>query len=426
MGDTSASATDFDAVIVGGGIAGLWLLRRLRDRGYRVVLLASTPLGQGQTLASQGIIHGGLKYALAGQLTRASEQIADMPARWSACLEGRGEIDLRSLAPHRVNCHLFAAAGTLGRLTSFLASRSLRGRVQALARSEFPAGLIDPGFDGSVHRLADFVLPVPELLRALVAPVADHAYTADALPALNDSVLSEQGVRLELAGGAITARHLILAAGSGNAALLARLGLGYPRMQRRPLAQVIVRAPDLPPLFAHCLTGIRRPEPRLTITSHADEDSTLWYLGGQIATDGVGMDRNALVAHARSELSACLPWRDWSRADIDTLAIDRAEPLHSDGKRPDEAFATGTGPGGRCIVVWPTKLSLAPDLGDRVLRLLGPVQTRSQAFDTEPATPRNEGREQPRLALPATTIGAPPWSRDDPAHDVRPTHGNGV
>jgi glycine/D-amino acid oxidase-like deaminating enzyme len=426
MGDPSASATDFDAVIVGGGIAGLWLLRRLRDSGYRAVLLSATPLGCGQTLASQGIIHGGLKYALAGQLTRASEQIADMPARWSACLEGRGEIDLRALAPVRQSCHLFAAAGTLGRLTSFLASRSLRGRVEALARSEFPAGLLDPAFNGSVHRLVDFVLPMPALLRTLVAPVTDSAYTADALAALNDSSLSEGGVRLELAGSAITARHLILAAGSGNAALLARLGLGYPRMQRRPLAQVIVRAPDLPPLFAHCLTGIRRPEPRLTITSHADEDSTLWYLGGQIATDGVGMDRNALVAHARRELRACLPWRDWSRADIETLAIDRAEPLHSNGKRPDEAFATGTGPGGRCIVVWPTKLSLAPDLGDRVLRLLAPGQTQRQASDTEPTTPRNETREQPRLALPGTTVGAPPWSRNDPMQDARPAHRDGI
>ena len=166
------------------------------------------------------------------------------------------------------------------------------------------------------------------LARQYVRPIgfdrlrAELGVSADALAALNDSSLSEGGVRLELAGSAITARHLILAAGSGNAALLARLGLGYPRMQRRPLAQVIVRAPDLPPLFAHCLTGIRRPEPRLTITSHADEDSTLWYLGGQIATDGVGMNRNALVAHARRELRACLPWRDWSRADIETLAID--------------------------------------------------------------------------------------------------------
>lgn len=412
MGDSSAPAADFDAVIVGGGIAGLWLLRRLRESGYRAVLLTSTALGDGQTLASQGIIHGGLKYALAGRFTRAAEQIADMPARWTACLEGRGEIDLRALAPLRESLHLFAAAGTLGRLTGFLASRSLRGQVTALAPSEFPTGLSHPGFRGSVHRLTDFVLPVPELLRALVEPVADCVYTADALPALSDATLSAHGVRLALAGGDITARHLILAAGSGNAALLARLGLGYPRMQRRPLAQVIVRAPDLPPLFAHCLTGIRRPEPRLTITSHPDGSKTLWYLGGQIATDGVDRDRSALTAHARAELRACLPWHDWSHAEIDVLAIDRAEPLQTNGQRPDQAFATRTGESGRCLVVWPTKLSLAPDLGDQVLTLLASSSPNGNALPPQSATTGRNVPAQPRLALPAATLGTLPWSRD--------------
>ena len=69
--------------------------------------------------------------------------------------------------------------------------------------------------------------------------------------------------------------------------LLQGLGLDAPRMQRRPLHQVIVRHRHPVPLYAHCLTGIRRSEPRLTITSHPDGAHWLWYLGGQIATDGV-------------------------------------------------------------------------------------------------------------------------------------------
>ncbi len=420
----SAVARFLDVVIVGGGIAGLWLLRRLTERGYAAVLLSSTPLGQGQTLASQGIIHGGLKYALSGQLTRASEAIADMPARWSECLEGRGDIDLNALRPLRQTCHLFAAAGTLGRLASFFASRSLRGRVTALTRDQFPPGLDDLAFKGSVHSLADFVLPVPELLSALVTPVAHLAYTADALPALDAASLTDQGVRLELSGLTLDAGHLILAAGSGNAALLARLGLGYPRMQRRPLAQVIVRAPDLPPLFAHCLTGIRRPEPRLTITSHSDGGSRLWYLGGQIATDGVNMSAQALAAHARAELRACLPWRDWSNAEIETLTIDRAEPLSRRGQRPDEAFAVGTGPEGRCIVTWPTKLSLVPDLGDRVLSLLPPPiaeQRRPGSPRAPDEIPRDQYPPNPveavvaelRLRFAAAKVGNTPWSVED-------------
>ena len=81
-------------VVIGGGIAGLWLLNLLTRRGYGAVLLEAGALGCQQTLASQGMIHGGLKYALSGMLTGASEAIAAMPDRWAANLAGRGEIDL--------------------------------------------------------------------------------------------------------------------------------------------------------------------------------------------------------------------------------------------------------------------------------------------------------------------------------------------
>ncbi|HRJ12593.1 MAG TPA: FAD-dependent oxidoreductase, partial [Alphaproteobacteria bacterium] len=67
---------DLDALILGGGIAGLWLARRLQLAGYRVVLLENQKLGGGQTLASQGIIHGGLKYALLGQVNETARRIA--------------------------------------------------------------------------------------------------------------------------------------------------------------------------------------------------------------------------------------------------------------------------------------------------------------------------------------------------------------
>ncbi len=76
-----------DALIIGGGIAGLWLLNCLKSASYRVMLLDKNPLGSGQSVASQGMIHGGIKYALSGSLTSATDAIADMPAHWQACLE---------------------------------------------------------------------------------------------------------------------------------------------------------------------------------------------------------------------------------------------------------------------------------------------------------------------------------------------------
>src|SRR5690606_3639182 len=86
-----------DIALFGGGIAGLWLARLLTQRGYSCVLLERDTLGGQQTLLSQGILHGGLKYALGGALSQESEAIAGMPDRWRASLAGEGDLDLRGV-----------------------------------------------------------------------------------------------------------------------------------------------------------------------------------------------------------------------------------------------------------------------------------------------------------------------------------------
>ena len=82
-----------DVLIIGGGVAGLWLNARLRQQGYSTLLVERGSLGGEQSMKSQGIIHGGAKYALHGALTGASEAIADMPAHWRRCIKGEGDVD---------------------------------------------------------------------------------------------------------------------------------------------------------------------------------------------------------------------------------------------------------------------------------------------------------------------------------------------
>ena len=126
-----------DLLIIGGGVAGLWTLNRAVKAGYSALLVEKGALGGGQSVHSQGIIHGGTKYALNGTFTRAASAIAAMPARWRACLAGQGELDL-SEATRLSDATYFWSKATLGaKLTSFLASKALRGRVEALA-SKFP------------------------------------------------------------------------------------------------------------------------------------------------------------------------------------------------------------------------------------------------------------------------------------------------
>lgn len=390
----ATTSTHIDAGIIGGGIAGLWLLNVLRNAGYGAVLLESGRLGGGQTLASQGLIHGGLKYALGGALTPASEALAAMPARWRACLAGEGEIDLTPLQPLSDCFHFFAEDGAAGQFAAFLATKLVQGRVRRLRPQQSPPFLPAGVFRGAVHRLDDFVLDPRGLVKRLAELGAPHIYQVGQQAKIE---LQQDGAVIHLGGHRLVCSRLILAAGAGNEALLRRLRIPLA-MQRRPLHQVVVRGPGLGPFFGHCLTGIRRPEPRLTITSHpegTDADGTqtwLWSLGGQLATQGVDRTAAEQRRHVRRELAACVPWLDWREAQFDSFRLDRAEPQQPGNCRPDQAFAQSHG---RCIVCWPTKLTLAPDLGDKVLALM----------------PRPQHPAPPMPQLPAATIGAPPWSQ---------------
>ncbi len=382
-----------DAIIVGGGIAGLWTLSVLLAKGYNAVLFEAESLGCEQTLASQGMIHGGLKYALSGQLTGASEAIAAMQSRWRACLTGHGQVNLTGLTPLADHYYMFADRGALGRLATFFASKGLRGRIEKLARAAYPEIFQAEDFQGFVYRLDDFVLDTAALIEQLKRQAGQHIYR---LRVDGRHCTVDDSVTLRIGPQTLIANRLILCAGAGNAVLARSLGIDTLPMQIRPLHQVIVRHDNPSPVYAHCLTGAKRAEPRLTVTSHRDGDGWLWYLGGQLATDGVERDSQSQCDTARDELNACFSWIDWSAANFTSLMIDRAEPEQTGRTRPDEAFAAINGP---CVTCWPTKLTLAPDLGDRVLALLPPPQ------HAEPVT----------LDLPSAPVAAPAWVQTTPS-----------
>ncbi len=362
-------ATHVDAAIIGGGIAGCWLLRLLSNRGYRVVLFEADQLGGDQTLASQGMIHGGLKYALGGTLTGASESIASMPGRWRRCLAGQDEVDLRGVAVLADSYHMFAQRSTLGRLTTFFASKALRGRVNKLNANEWPSAF--NGFSGFVYALNDFVMDVPALLAHLTLGLETKTYRYQITP---EQVLAiDDGYEINLPDLRFSARTLISCAGNGSNQLLKDLHIPGLKTQRRPLKQVIVRPRHGVTLNAHCVTGITNNEPRLTITSHGSGEDCVWYIGGLLATTGTARTDDEQIEFARKELKTCLPWLNWDGADFATLDVDRAEPFQEGGLKPDEAYV---GQAGHFLQCFPTKLTLTPDLGDRVMELMPEPDTR--------------------------------------------------
>ena len=384
-----SQALSTDVLIVGGGIAGLWLNARLRRQGFATLLVENARLGGGQSVKSQGIIHGGAKYALHGALTGASEAIADMPRRWREALAGNGELDLSGVRLLSDAHYLWSPGSLAGNITSFFASKAVRGRVDQVKGEHLPPALQHPKFKGKVYRLAELVLDVPSLISRLSELAGDGLLAAEHIAPLH-----EQGelVGLRVDGREIRAQRIVLSAGRGNAELLAALGLNQPAQQLRPLHMVLVKGPTLKPLYAHCLGG--GPKPRVTVTTHPAADGEwVWYLGGDLAeADGVARDEAAQIQAAKKELSELLPWVDLSAAQWATLRVDRAEPAQSGLVRPDNAFLHEQG---KLLVGWPTKLALAPDFADRVLAALSRDGVQPTTHAPLPALPR------PSVAPPA-------------------------
>lgn len=355
-----------DVVIVGGGIAGLWLNARLHQLGYSTLLIERDSLGGGQSVRSQGIIHGGTKYTLAGTLTGASEAIAGMPKRWRDCLAGMGELDLTSikvLSPHH---YLWSPGNIAGNLMSFFASKALRSRVQLVKGNDLPIALQNSQFKGKAYRLDEIVLDIPSVIQRLVELSDKRVCKAKQIVPLSPI---KQGEKFCIKADdiEIQTQQIILSAGEGNGQLIKTFGLTKPVMQVRPLHMVLVKSPALKPLFAHCLgVGVK---PRVTITTHRHRDGSLiWYIGGELAEEaGVARNEAAQIEHAKIELAKLVPWIDLTLAQWATLRVNRAEPAQTNLMRPDSAFINVQAP---IIIGWPTKLALAPDFADQCITSL--------------------------------------------------------
>ncbi len=398
MSDLSPTRIAPDVVILGGGIAGLWTLNVLCNRGYNAILLESTALGSDQTVASQGMIHGGIKYTLSGSLTGASEAIAEMPDHWRACLRGAADVDLRGANVLSEHFYLWSTAGLGSRLGGFFASKLTRGRVDPVARDELPEPLRDPGFRGKVYKLVDMVMDTPGVLRALADNCPERIFRVP--PEQCRWERNAAGPRLRVASDGndllLEPGAFVFTAGKGNADLLQQVGAAAPQMQLRPLQQVMVRHRLPHRFYGHCLGA--ETTPRLTISSHPLSDgSQAWYLGGSLAEKGAHQSTDEVIAHAQRELAELMPWLDLSTADWAALPVSRAEPRQRNLARPDNAFAAWADCPGAVIAAWPTKLTLSPHLAAEVARLL-----QERNIQPSRAAP-------PDLPLPRPGIAPAPW-----------------
>ena len=352
-----------DVAIVGAGVAGLWLANVLAQRGLAVAVCEAAAVGGVQTIAAQGIVHSGAKYALGGG-SAAADALRTMPARWRAALDGEGEIDLRGVPVLADAVQLWCATGAAmprARLAGWLAGPSER-------RWRTAAG---PFGRGRLLALDDFVIDVPTLIRQLAAPLRNRflaaRVAADDIKAGGDDVAG-----IDTATGSLHAAAYVFAAGAGNAVLASAAGFDDVQMVRRPLNQTTVQLRQPARVFAHCLARPFGLEPDLTVTSHGP----MLYVGGRVASAGVGRSASAQLAAVRRLLRKALPEIDLAGAEFRIHTVDRAEPAKGGHRRGDMYVAQR----GNCLLCWPGKLSLVPRLGDVIGDRLASLRPRREPW----------------------------------------------
>jgi len=400
---------EVDCAIIGGGIAGLWLLNRLRKLGFSVVLLESGSLGGMQTHKAQGIIHGGTKYALSGHLTPAAQAIANMPSVWKACLQGQGEIDLSNVPVLSQQQYLWSTGSLTSAMAVFLAGLTLKSHTQLLGKKDFPAVFQHPKFQGKIYSLDELVIDIHALLRELALPHQDCIFKIDPMVE-NQLELDNNNHLISLTiQSAVTrilkinAKKFIFTAGAGNELLLEKLKKQKLKQhpigaQRRPLHMIVVKHQYSYPVYAHCL-GLGTT-PRVTITTHPAKDGKfIWYLGGQIAEDGIKFSSAQQIEIAKKELKELCHWLDFSNAEFASFYIDRAEHLQPHHARPDTCSVQEIG---NMLVAWPTKLAFAPLLASEIIRYLQKSLVQPSFFNIN----KNE-----LDAWPAPLLAQPIWDQ---------------
>ncbi|MFM7806572.1 MAG: FAD-dependent oxidoreductase [Planctomycetota bacterium] len=347
-----AERIEIDSLVVGGGAAGLFLLRALRAAGHGALLVERSALGTGQTTSSQGILHAGVKYALGGVAGDDAQEASEAAAMWSGMLEGRGMADLRGLRVLAREEYLWRTAGLKGAAGMLGARLALRTRPEAIEASRRPAWL--DGVAGDVLTLPETVIDPRDLLARLAAAEPGRIALGEVRSLAGGPDGWAVGVRAGAHAVQVLARRVFLCAGEGNEALLAMAGLaGAEPMQRRPLRQAMVRG-ALPMVFGHCIDGAKT---RITVTSDTSPEGTVWHVGCEIAERGPELAEDAFLDRARTEIAACLPAVDLRGVEWSSYLVQRAEPRTTGGRRPSSVHVRAHG---SLVAVWPVKLVMAP------------------------------------------------------------------
>lgn len=346
-----------DIVIIGAGIAGLWVFHSLKKRGYDVLLLENRSIGGGQSIASQGIIHSGLKYAFAGKLSPLARSISAMPDLWRQAFNGKGDVDLTAARLNAPSQQLLIPAGLMRGLLTLVTKRALGNGVRDIPASLWSDSLMNSGFMGTLIHMDEPVVDVPSVIRALAEPYASSIRKID------DGI----DIQTFLKRHHINPKRIIYTAAGSNHAIAEQYAQNKGlKTQSRPLLMGMLKPAPFT-LYAH-LVGTS-DKPVASITTHIMKDGTpIWYIGGQVAEREKHIPQDELIRAIRFALKKYMPLVDLANVEWSSLPIDRFEGNSTtEGWLPDTPTIHETD---NALYCWPTKLAFAPLLAQGILQRL--------------------------------------------------------
>ncbi|MFK7838918.1 MAG: FAD-dependent oxidoreductase [Bdellovibrionales bacterium] len=378
-----------DIVIFGAGIAGLWTFNRLKRMGYDVLLLENKAIGCGQTIASQGIIHSGLKYAFAGQINNLAKSISAMPDLWRDALAGNGPVDLSTAKMSASSQHLLIPSGFMGGLVKLVTKKALGGNVHEVSRDDWPNDIKDTGFKGSVIYMDEPVLDIGSVLNALSDPYRDSIRVIDA-PDDPIGFCEKYGIKAK--------KFIFTGAASNHIWATSNAHDKGLKTQARPLLMGFIKNAPFP-LYAHCVG--QSDKPIATITTHQTKDGSLvWYLGGGVAERAKEADPQDVYDATKAMFKKYMPQIDISSFEWGVLPIDRIEgKSDTQNHLPDTPTIHKAGDHLYC---WPTKLTFAPMLSDMVVDWL----------DIEPSHQNTDFSDLTMAEITETPWDEMQWTKD--------------
>lgn len=355
-----------DIVIYGAGIAGLWTLAHLRHLGYNAILLEKTAIGGIQTIASQGIIHSGLKYIFSGKMNDLARTISTMPDIWRDALKGEGSVDLSAAKVSAESQNLLIPKSIASGLVKVVAQKTLGESAKETDRADWPSHIVQSGFSGSMIFMSEPVLDIPSVIRALAEP--------------NKNFIRKSGEPID-------ARAYIHTSAGGNHGI-------EIETQIRPLLMGLMKNAPFP-LFAH-FVGMS-DKPVATITTHTSNDGSLvWYVGGLVAERSKDSNPNDVYNAIKSAFAKYMPSVNLSGIEWATLGVDRIE-----GKSKAHGFLPNTPTlhkSGKDYYAWPTKLTFAPLLSSMI----------AEQLKEDGILP--SGTQKDWSFLPEVPYAEPPWN----------------